>query len=187
MEFQVKVGVSNRHVHLTREVYDMLFDEEPMKIADLHQTGEFVTNQVVRVEGKQGMIENVKVLGPFRTYNQVEISSSDAYKLGVCPPVRRSGDLEDSETVVLSTKKGKVTLKNSCILAQCHIHMNKEDLDTYHVKDKQVVDVIIEGKRPGIMKAHIKVSDHGVLEFHVDRDEASAFCLENGQSLRVIL
>lgn len=185
MNFFVPVGISNRHVHLTQDVYDKLFAEPPKKIADLKQGGEFVTDKTLTLEGSNGSIENVKVLGPFRKYNQVEISSSDAFRLGVNPPVRRSGDLDSSEEITLISEKGRVSLKNSCILAQCHIHMNYEDLKVYGVEDKEVVDVIIDGKRKGILKAHIKASSNGVLEFHVDRDEASAFLLNNQDSLEV--
>ena len=185
MNFVVPVGISNRHVHLTEDVYYQLFDEAPERIMDLRQGGEFVTDKIVTIEGPHGSIENVKVLGPLRSYNQVEISSSDAFKLGVHPPVRRSGRLEHSETITLKTEKGRVSLENACILAECHIHMNYEDLKTYQVEDDEVVDVVIKGKREGILKAHIKASSNGVLEFHVDRDEASAFLLNNKDVLEV--
>lgn len=185
MSFFVPVGISNRHVHLTNDVYEKLFDDDLIKVQDLKQGGEFISNKSLTIEGPKGRIENVKVLGPIRKYNQVEISSSDAYKLGVNPPVRRSGVLANSESITLITEKGRVELDDSCILAECHVHMNFEDLKTYQVEDDEVVDVIIDGKRKGILKAHIKASSNGVLEFHVDRDEGSAFLLNNNDLLEV--
>lgn len=186
MNFYVKTGISNRHVHLTQDVYDKLFSEELNNIRDLTQTGEFVSDKELTIKGPKGEIEHVRVLGPIRKYNQVEISHSDAFKLGVNPPVRRSGKLDGAESITLIKDGKSITLDNVCILAQAHIHMNFEDLKTYGVEDDEVVDVLINNERKGIIKAHIKATEKGVLEFHVDRDEASAFLLENGMELEVI-
>lgn len=186
MSFKVKTGISNRHVHLTEEVYYKLFDEELVNIRDLKQTGEFVSDKTVTIAGPKGTIEDVRILGPLRKYNQVEISHTDAFKLGVNPPVRRSGVLDNSETVTIIKNEKRIEVKNCCILAQAHIHMNFEDLKTYNVQDDEVVDVIIDKERKGIIKAHIKATEKGVLEFHIDRDEASAFLLNNEDELEVI-
>lgn len=185
MEFKVKVGISNRHVHLTQEVYNQLFDAEYTKIKDLKQTGEFATDAVLTIRSPKGEIGNVRVLGPFRPYCQVEISSSDAFKLGLNPPVRKSGSLENSESITLVSDKGEISLENACILAQAHIHMNVNDLEKYGVQDDMVVPVEIKNNREGIIFAHIKASENGVLEFHLDRDEASAFLLNNDDELTV--
>ncbi len=186
MEFKVQVGISNHHLHLTREVYDQLFDDEPNKVKDLKQTGEYATDKLVILKGPKGNIERVRLLGPFRAYNQVEISASDAFILGVNPPVRKSGDLAGSETITVIGDKGEVTLNEACIMAQCHIHMSLSDLEKYHVKNDQVVRVRINGEREGDMFAHIKATEKGILEFHVDRDEANAFLLQNNEELTVV-
>ena len=185
MNFKVPVGISNRHVHLTQEVYNQLFDEEWEKVKDLKQTGEFASNLFVTIEGPNGSIPHVRVLGPVRKYVQVEVSAMDAHTLGVNPPVRKSGDLAGAETVTLVTDKGRVEVKEACILAECHIHMSMDDLETYGVSNEQVVRVHVKGKREGILFAHIKASENGVLEFHVDRDEANAMLLSNGEELEV--
>jgi len=185
MKWTVPVGVSNHHAHLTKETYELLFDEEIEKIKDLKQTGEFATDKVVTLKGPKGQIENVRILGPFRSYNQVEISNSDAHTLGVNPPVRKSGDLENAEKVTIIGKKGEVELENACILAENHIHMSLKDLEKYQVENDSIVKVYIEKARKGMFLAHIKASENGVLEFHIDRDEANAFQIENGEELRV--
>lgn len=185
MKFKVKVGISNHHVHLTKETYEKLFQEEYEKLKDLKQTGEFATNKTISIEGPKGQIKNVRILGPFRNYNQVEISKSDAFILGLNPPVRKSGDLKDSETITLRSDKNTITLENSCILAENHIHMNYEDLKKYNVCDNEVVEVHMKGERKGILYAHVKASEKGVLEFHIDRDEANAFLLNNDEELEV--
>jgi len=73
-------------------------------------------------------ITNVRVLGPIRKYTQVEISRTDAYKLGINPPVRNSGDLKGSETVTLIGPKGSIKKEDCCIQAIRHIHLTKEKL-----------------------------------------------------------
>lgn len=185
MEFKVPVGISNRHVHLTKEVYDKLFDVEWEKVKALKQTGEFASNLFVTIEGPKGKIEHVRVLGPLRNYVQVEVSALDAFALGVNPPVRKSGDLVGAETVTLITDKARVEVESACILAECHIHMSLDDLKKYGVENEQVVKVHVKGKREGILFAHIKASENGVLEFHVDRDEANAMLLQNNDELTV--
>lgn len=185
MDFKVPVGISNHHVHLTEEVYHKLFEEDFEKIKDLKQKGEFASNKTVTLVGPKGEISRVRILGPFRNYNQVEVSFSDAHILGINPPVRKSGDLNDSETITIIGEKGSVTLENSCILAENHIHMSFEDLKKYQLENESIVKVEVNGIRKGAFNAHIKASENGVLEFHVDRDEANAFLLENNQELRV--
>ena len=73
METKVSVGVSNRHVHLTEETYKMLFDEELTKKNDLNQIGQFASNQTLTLKTEKTEIPNVRILGPFRSYNQIEI------------------------------------------------------------------------------------------------------------------
>ena len=46
--------------------------------------GQFASNELVTIVGlKLRAIENVRVLGPVRSKSQVEISATDAIKLGV--------------------------------------------------------------------------------------------------------
>ena len=129
-----KIAVSNRHLHLTKEIYDELFDE-PLSIKrPLNQIGEFASFQTVTLKTEKGEIPNVRLIGPLRKYNQVEISRSDAYLLGINPPVRESGDLEDSEMITIVGPKGEVTLKDACIQAERHVHMNEKKAEELGLK-----------------------------------------------------
>ncbi|MBE6148952.1 MAG: propanediol utilization protein [Firmicutes bacterium] len=177
MEEKISIGVSNRHVHLTKEIYEMLFDEELEFERPLNQTGEFASKQTLTICVGDNEISGVKVLGPFRTYNQVEISRKDSLKLKINPPVRASGDLENAEQITLKTAKGTVTL-NACIIAQRHIHMTPQLAEKYKVVDKQKVQIRIDGDRSGIIDAYIKISDNAYFEAHVDTDDACAFLLQ---------
>ena len=107
---KIKVGVSNRHIHLCKEDADILFGEDYCfeKRNDLTQTGEFACCEVVKVSTDKYEFPYVRVLGPLRNYTQVEVSSEDSELLGINPPVRDSGDLENSESVWLEGPKGKI-------------------------------------------------------------------------------
>ncbi len=186
MKRKVKVGVSNRHVHLTEDVYNQLFQFPLTKKQDLSQIGDFAANETVTLKTEKGSIQNVRIIGPFRNYNQVEISNSDARKLGIHPPVRKSGELENSEEITILGEIGSVTLKDVCILSERHIHMSPFEAKIWKVKDKQKVQVKINGSKSGILDAYIKISENGVLAFHVDIDDANAFLLEQNDEVEVL-
>ena len=105
MEKIINARISNRHVHLTKEVYDRLFDDELTIKTKLNQVGEFASNKTLTIRVGDKKIENVRVVGPLRKYSQVEISKRDARFLGVNPPVRRSGNLEGTPKIILETYK----------------------------------------------------------------------------------
>ena len=178
MEIPIKVRISNRHAHLTKEVYDILFDEEITKRNDLSQIGEYATMETLTIRNGNKIISNVRVVGPCRSYNQIEISKKDARVLELNPPVRRSGDLSDSLNITLETDKGKIEVKG-LIIANRHVHMNESDANKLGVKDRDIVKVKIDGIKSGIIEAEVKVTKNGVLELHVDTDDANAFLLED--------
>lgn len=184
---KVKVGISNRHVHLTEEVYNRLFDCPLTKKKDLTQIGDFASNEVVTLKTEKGTIEHVRIIGPYRSYNQVEISRSDARKLRINPPVRKSGDLESSETITIVGEKSEITLDNVCIVAERHIHLNPDLAREWQVEDGELVQVSIKGDKSCILDAHIKVSENGVLAFHIDTDDANAAMLNQDDEVEVVL
>lgn len=179
------IAVSNRHVHLTKETYNLLFDEPITMKKPLNQIGEFASNQTLTIKTAKSSMENVRVLGPFRKYNQVEISRNDAYKLGINPPVRQSGDLEDSETITLIGPKGEVTLNNACIQAERHVHMNPSKAEELGLKNEDLVKLIVTNDKGGIMEAFVKVSDNGFYEVHIDTDDANCFLLNTGDEVEL--
>lgn len=186
MNIKVPVGISNRHVHLTKEIYEKLFDEELTVKNYLNQQGEFASNQTLTIKTDTSTIENVRVLGPFRNYNQVEVLKSDSRKLGINPPVRNSGDLNNSETITLIGSTGEVTLKNACIIATRHIHMNLNKALELNFSNNQKVQVKIKGEKGGIVDAVIKITDNGYFEMHIDVDDANAFLINNSDEVEIL-
>ena len=180
------VGVSNHHVHLTEDVYKRLFSAPLTKKRDLHQIGEFASNQLVAIETEKGRISNVRVVGPLRDYNQVEISRSDAYTLGINPPVRRSGVLENSESITIIGEKDSITLENVCIVSNRHVHMNETLAKELGVVDNQMVQIKVLGDKSCILDAFIKISDNGYFELHLDLDDANAAGLKNGDEVTLL-
>lgn len=175
---KIKVGVSNRHVHLCKSDADILFgkDYKFTKRNDLGQSGEYACNEIVIVSTDNYVFDHVRVMGPLRDYTQVEVSSDDAKLLGINPPIRDSGDLDNSEAVWIEGPNGKIYKENCCIRATRHIHANKKDLPNHNNRD--IVKVNFNGKE--IDNVHIKMKDSYVLEMHVDRTDANTYGLNNG-------
>ena len=175
---RIKVGVSNRHIHLCKEDVSLLFGEgyEFVKRNDLTQTGEYACEEVVKVSTDKHEFPYVRVLGPIRDYTQVEVSRTDSNLLGINPPVRDSGDLENSESVWIEGPNGKIFKKNCCIIANRHIHCNKFDNIGYTNTD--IVKVMANNRL--MDDVHIKEKDSYVLELHIDKDDALEFGLNTG-------
>ena len=117
--FMVPIGVSARHVHLTQEHVEALFGPgyHLTKKKDL-MGGQFASNEQVTIVGlKLRAIENVRILGPVRKASQVEVSTTDAIRLGMKVPVRESGDVAGSAAIALVGPKGVLYLKEGCIVA----------------------------------------------------------------------
>ena len=177
--FLVPVGVSARHVHLTQEHVEELFGKgyQLTKKKEL-MGGQFAANEMVTIVGlKLRAIENVRVLGPVRKASQVEISATDAVKLGIKAPIRESGNVAGSAPIAIVGPKGALYLNEGCIVAQRHIHMSPADAMAAGVSDGQIVSVKADNER-GTVFNHVKirVDDSFTLEMHIDTDEANA-CL----------
>lgn len=186
---KVSIGVSNRHVHLKQEDLYKLFGEGYTleKVKDLNQPGQYASNSFVDLKTDKGIIEHVRVLGPIRDYTQVEISKTDSYKLGLNPPVRDSGDLYNSENIVIIGSKGEIVAHNSCIIATRHIHILPEQIKEYGLENKNIVSVRLSGEKGGIINnVHLKIADNSFFEMHLDTDDANAHLVKNGDIGEII-
>lgn len=188
-EIKIPVGVSNRHIHLTKESVEILFGEgyELNKKSDLTQPGQFASNEVLTIKTEKSEISNVRVLGPTRSYNQVEISKTDAYKLGINPPVRKSGDVIGSAPITIVGPKGEINLEEGCIIANRHIHISKEDSILYNLKEDEEIMIKIDTEKGGILtNVYCKITDEAFLELHLDTDDANSHLLHQGDIVTII-
>ena len=184
----VTVGVSNRHIHLTKEDFNILFgnDFKIERIRDIKQPGQYVTNCTLTIKTNKNEIKGVKVIGPARSYTQVEISKTDAYFLGLNPPIRKSGDVHDGECVTLIGPNGSIET-NTCIIPDRHIHMLPNQADMYGFYDNEIVDILVSGEKGGILSnVKIRVRDNSYFEIHLDTDDANAHFLKNNDIVTII-
>jgi len=186
---QVKVGVSNRHIHLKQEDLDVLFGVgyNLNVYKDLNQTGQFASTDKVTIKTNKAEISNVRVLGPVRSYTQVEISKTDAFKLGINPPVRTSGDIENSSPITIVGPKGILNLNEGCIIADRHIHITPKEAQEFGLISINEVSLKISGIKGGILEhVHLKVSENAYFEVHLDTDDANAHLIKDGDTVEII-
>lgn len=178
---EIKVGVSNRHVHLTKEDVEVLFGKEyqltPRNYLD--QPGQFATEETVSLKTDKNIKEYVRIVGPERSYTQVELLDSDREYFGINPPIRNSGDLANSEKITIVGPKGEITKDNICIIANRHIHINTRDKNDF--KEDEIVKVQYKDKI--INNVHIKIADNFSLAFHINKDDAINNNIENGSTV----
>ena len=183
----VPMEASGRHVHVTREQAMVLFGHLLTPKRELSQPGQYLANERVTVIGPKGQFENVAVLGPERREAQVEISLTDSRVLGVAPPVRPSGKVEDSPGITLKGPKGQVELAQGVIIAQRHIHVHPEDAPLLGVQDKQLVKLKTYTSRPVIFEELlVRVHPDFHTSVHLDYDEANACGFQNGDLGRIL-
>lgn len=187
--FLVPVGVSARHIHLTQADVETLFGAgyQLTKKKEL-MGGQFASNECCTIVGlKLRAIENVRVLGPVRKATQVEISSTDARKLGINVPVRESGDVAGSAPIAIVGPKGAIYCKEGCIVAARHIHMSPSDAAACGVSDGDYVSVRVENERGTTFdKVKIRVDESFTLEMHIDTDEANASEIKCGDKVAIV-
>lgn len=186
---QIKVGVSQRHIHLSREDLDTLFGKgyELTKMKTL-MGREYASKETVTLVGPSlKAIEKVRVLGPVRNKTQVEISKTDTFVLKVSPPVRPSGEVSGSERLVVVGPKGSVYLKEGVIIANRHIHLSPAYAEKHNIKDGDYVDVMVDGIKPTkFYDVQVRVRDDFNIEMHIDTDDANSAGLKNGDIVSII-
>lgn len=184
----IPIGISARHVHLTREHVEVLFGKgyQLNKKKEL-MGGQYAAQECVTIVGtKLRAIENVRILGPERKASQVEVSQTDAIRLGIKAPIRESGNIKGSAPIAIVGPMGAVYLEEGCIIAKRHIHMSPEDANKFGVVDGQIVKIKIDNGRGGIFEdVQIRVDKTFTLEMHIDTDEANG--LGVGKSMGILI
>ena len=183
----VPLEASGRHVHITKEQAEILFGHGLTPKRPLSQPGQFLANERVTVLGPKGEFRNVAVLGPERQEAQVEISLTDGKTLGITPPVRPAGKVENSPGAILIGPEGQVSLTQGVIAAQRHIHVTPEDGARFGLRDKQVVKLQTYTDRPVIFDdVVVRIHKDYATYVHLDYDEANACGFRSGDLGRIL-
>jgi len=189
MKNQLPIAMSNRHIHLSTDDLKILFGEgyELTKKKDLSQPGQYAAEEKVDVVGPKGTLKGIRVLGPVRSNTQIEISKTDSFSLGIFPPVRDSGDIEETPGAKIVGPKGEIEITKGVIIASRHIHMHPNDAKEFGLKDKDRVQVNVKGER-GLTYDNVlvRVREDFALEMHVDIDEGNAAGVKNGDLVEII-
>jgi propanediol utilization protein len=170
-------NISARHCHLTQADVATLFGPgaqlTPMK--SLYQSTDFAANETLAVVGsRQRMIPGVRILGPCRSFSQVELAFTDAISLGIDIPVRLSGDIEGTPGCLLVGPKGTLVLPKGVIRAERHVHMGPKDAEYYGVKHLDRINMRVDGICPTVLEGLlVRVHKDWKLEVHIDTDEAN--------------
>ena len=178
----IPVGVSNRHVHLSRSDMDTLFGpgSELQRKKAMKQPGQYAAEETVTLKGPKGNLSRVRVLGPLRAETQIEISVSDGFALGTIAPLRQSGDLDATPGVELIGPCGAVKKDQGLIVAQRHVHMTPATAEKLGLHDGEEVDICAPGARAVIMqKVLVRVTTASFDEVHIDIEEANTALLKN--------
>jgi acetate kinase len=180
----IPVAISARHVHLTQSSIQRLFgaDYQLQMHAPLGQPGQYAATETVTLIGPRGRLTDVRVVGPPRQEDQVEISRSDEFTLGIDAPIRESGNLLGTPGIVVEGPAGSVALDHGVICALRHIHMSPADADTLGLKDQDRVEVAVQSQERRLIFADVvvRVSAGYRLELHLDTDEGNAAGLRPG-------
>lgn len=187
----VMVEASGRHIHLSDTDLYALFGNgyKLTPIKDLSQPGQYACAERVTVTGPKGSLQNVVILGPTRPSTQLEISLTDGLTLGIKPPVRLSGDIDNTPGITITNPKNgvSITIDKGVIVAKRHIHITPVDAQRFGVSNGQTIKVKVFGDRTVIFEdLDVRVSEKYKTAVHIDYDEANA-CGYTKKSMGLIL
>ncbi|MDN5324003.1 MAG: putative phosphotransacetylase [Clostridia bacterium] len=185
----IPIGVSNRHIHISQKDLEVLFGPgyKLTPIKEL-QPGQFAAQETVTLIGPKGSLNKVRILGPVRLKTQVEISRTDSFTLGINPPVRDSGDLDNTPGIIIVGPEGCLKLNEGVIIAARHIHFHTSDAQRLGIEDGDRLAVKIEGERGLILENVLaRVSDKYRLEMHIDTDEANGAGVKNNDTAVLLI
>src|SRR5881296_1009116 len=142
------VNVSARHCHLTQEAVEILFGKghQLQVFKWLYQQGQFAAQETLTLIGPRSrVISNLRILGPCRTLNQVELAYTDGIALGFELPLRLSGNIQGTPGGMLMGPAGFLEMEEGVIRAMRHVHMHPTDAEYYGVKPAEAMKLRIGG------------------------------------------
>lgn len=190
MAVPVTIEVSARHVHLTAPTLERLFGPGVSLTPDrpLSQTGQFAARERVTLAGPRGQLTGVRIVGPLRAHEQVELAVTDARLLGLDPPLRASGNLAGAAPITLVGPADRVVLPGAAIIQERHLHAAPADAARLGLKDGQRIPVRVAGPRGGTLKhVRVRIDPSFQLRLHLDTDEANALDIATGATGTLLL
>ena len=187
---KIPIGVSVRHVHVCKKDLETLYgpgaELHPMR--ELYQPGTYAAEETVGIIGpKMRLLEKMRILGPMRDLTQVELAKTDAIYLGIKAPLRMSGDIKGSAPVTLIGPKGMVQLKEGCIRAMRHIHMNPQEAEYFGLKNGDRVKLRVGGPTAVTFEnVAVRIGENIKLEVHLDTDEGNVADIHCNQEVEII-
>jgi putative phosphotransacetylase len=176
------VNVSARHCHLTQEAVEVLFGKgHQLQVHKwLYQEGQFAAKETLTLIGPRSrVISNLRILGPCRNLNQVELAYTDAIALGFDIPLRPSGNIKGTPGGMLMGPNGFFEMPDGVIRALRHVHMSPVDTEFYGVKAGDEMRLKIGGPCAITLdKLLVRVDKSFKLEVHIDTDEGNACNLQ---------
>lgn len=182
--FQIVIGVSNKHAHLSPADLQTLFGLDSMTVfKPVRQPGEFAAEQTIAVHGPRTTFPKVRLMGPCRVKSQVELSRTDCIALGINAPVTQSGHLDNAGPIDIEGPLGRIHLEHGAMVAARHIHMGPSHARQLGVADQDLVQVSFGGERGGVLDNFIiRIKDNWIPEIHLDTDEANALGVKSGDT-----
>ncbi len=172
------VNISARHCHLTPEAVEQLFGSghELTPHKWLYQEGAYAAKESVTLIGPRSrVISNLRILGPCRDLNQVELAFTDAIALGFDIPIRMSGDVAGTPGCMLMGPNGYFQMDEGVIRAQPHVHMHPDDAAYYGVEHLDNMRMKVHGPCSVTFDdIVVRVDESFSLEAHIDTDEGNA-------------
>ena len=185
----VPAAASNRHIHVSAQDLTTLFGKgyELKQERALSQPGQYAAAETVSIVGPKGRIDQVRVLGPARGRTQVEILTTDAFRLGIAPVVRISGDIEGTPGATVIGPAGSVELTCGVIVAMRHLHISVEQAGWLGLQNGDLVSIQKDGVRALVLEnVPVRCGEGHNLELHLDMEEANAGSIKNGELLEIV-
>jgi putative phosphotransacetylase len=184
------VNISARHMHIRQEDLETLFGPGTQLGVKrmLYQEGQFASDQAVTIIGpRHRTITNLRILGPCRKANQIELSFTDGIAMGLDLPVRMSGKVEGTPGVIVLGPKGHIEMKEGVIRALPHVHMNEKDAEYYGINDGDRMLLKVKSVVPATFENIVaRIDPSFKLEVHIDTDEGNACDLTNAESVELV-
>ncbi len=191
MNFQKSlVEISARHIHLSQSDCEKIFGKGYglKKTKDLSQPGLFACQETVDIKLGPETLKKVRIVGPFRSQTQIEVSCTDTHYLKVNAPLRLSGDLKNSQGCTVIGPNGVINLKEGLIIAKRHIHLSPEEAQKLNLQHGQEISIKIKGKRALTFHNVItRVNPAYRAAVHLDTDEGNAAGIEGKGEGEIII